>query len=242
MLSEELRHRVLSQESISSVARGAGVPQATLQEFAVGKPDGTYADLRLSNAQKLITYFDMFPYSSTRARKGKRMKLQTELLACNCSDSPEKFKERLIDTLLDQFPGESIDTLTCTPEMSLRFCECVREQVGAEPLHEPVILKALMNIRKSSDCPTGLRSRSRTLLKDELAHCGCAIAPSDFKDQLVTCLASMYRDQTVDELVCHPREAMALCNYVRRQIGCAALSDKLILRTLMNIRKENSSD
>ena len=32
------------------------VPQPTLQEFAVGRHDGSFADIRLSSAQKLINY------------------------------------------------------------------------------------------------------------------------------------------------------------------------------------------
>ena len=43
------------------------------------------------------------------------MLLSAELEASECQDSPEKFKERLIDGIVVQFPGQTIDGLLCSP-------------------------------------------------------------------------------------------------------------------------------
>lgn len=166
------------------------------------------------------------------------MLLADELRACECTDSPEKFRERLIDSLSETFPGRSIDSLVCTPVDALSYCEKIRDEVGAQALYDVVILKSLMNIRKRKDCPTGLKSAGpRRNLKRELQEAGCQSGAAAFKELVGDCLADMYKSRTIDELICHPREARALCNYVRTQAQCSSLTDNLILSTLMNVRK-----
>jgi len=241
MLAEILRRYILEDDSISAVARGSGVPQATLQEFVVGKRDGTYADLRLSSAQLLIDYyrlFDSIDFGKPNPKRKKRMLLKNELAACGCTDSPDEFRERLIDAMLVHCPGMTIDTLVCDPAMALSYFEYVRDGVGSEALHEVIVLKTLMNIRRQKGCPTGLRSTGRRRnLKKEIENVECDIDPSRFKELTCDCHADMYKSVTIDEIVCHPREAMALCAQVRNRTGCQALSDELILSTLMNVRK-----
>lgn len=239
-LDEILRRCVLDDTSISAVARETGIPQATLQEFAVGKADGSYSDLRLSSAQKLIEHYGIDQQVSlpTTSRKGKCMLLATELAACGCSDSPEKFKERLIDGLTNWFPGRSIDSIVCNPEDALAYCHQIFEGIGAEYLHEAVILKTLMNIRKSKHCPTDLRSKGpRRHLTTRLRDAGCDIPADDFRDLVCDCLADMYKSRTIDEIVCHPKQAHVLCNFARMKAKCDDLSDELILNTIMNVRK-----
>lgn len=169
------------------------------------------------------------------------MKLKDELRAGECQDSPEKFRERLIDNLISEFPNRTIDSLVCSPEDALSYCKSIREGVGSEYLSDIIILKALMNIRKVKECPTELKSSGRRRnVKKELLSAGCDMSPVMFKDMTVDCMASMYRDLTIDELVCQPRDARALCNHARSVSGCAALSDEFILSTLMNVRKASS--
>ncbi len=239
LLSELLRRCVLNDTSISFVARETGVPQPTLQEFAVGKPDGTFADLRLSSAQRLIEYYGIDSGLSCPTKKGsRRMILADELEVCECSDSPEKFRDRLIDGLMDWFPDRTIDSLVCAPMDALDYCDKIREGVGSESLFDAVILKSLMNIRKRKDCPTGLKSIGRRrVVKRELEIAGCKMEAKAFKELVGDCLADMYKSRTIDELVCHPREASALCNYVRNRSECGDLTDEFILSTLMNVRK-----
>lgn len=246
LLSDLLRHCVLNDTSISSVARETGVPQPTLQEFAVGKPDGTFADIRLSSAQRLIEYYGIdadltFPARNKTKKGSRRMLLADELQACECNDSPEKFRARLIDGLMESYPGRTIDGLLCVPSDALEYCATIREGVGTESLHDAVILKTLMNIRKQKDCPTGLQSKGgRRMLKRELVNVGCELAARDFRELVGDCLADMYKSRTIDEMLCHPREARALCNYVRSRSGCASLTDELVLSTLVNVRKAGS--
>ena len=241
-LADVLRRCVLDDKSISLVARKTGVAQATLQEFAVGKSDGSYADLRLSSAQRLIDHYGIQDGNRKRRKPrkngGKRMKLVEELQAGECADSPEKFRERLVDHLIDSYPETTIDELVCTPDLALSYCNGIRDQVGSEFLSDVVILKALMNIRKQKSCPKGLKSRGRRRnVKRELLNAGCDLSPDLFKDLVVDCLAAMFRDLTIDELVCQPREARPLCNYVRSRAECRGLTDNFILSTLMNVRK-----
>ena len=240
-ISDLLRRCVRGGPSISFIARETGIPQATLQEFAAGLPDGSYADLRLSSAQKLIDYFglDSALRNVEITNKGvKRMRLAQELNVCNCSDSQEKFEMRLIDCLMDSFPNKTIDDMVCEPRNSILFCHTIRNQVASEALHDAIILKTLMNIRKRKNCPTGLKTiRKRKTLKKKLQEIGCDIPAMEFRELVVDCFGSMYKSITIDEIVCHPREALALCNFVRMKSGNEDLPDKLILQTLMNIRK-----
>jgi hypothetical protein len=244
LLSDILRRCVLNDTSISAVARETGVPQPTLQEFAVGKPDGTFADLRLSSAQRLIDHYGIdggLKLPST-TKKGRRMILADELRACECTDSPEKFRERLTDGLAASFPGRSIDSLVCTPLDALTYCEKIRDGVGSQTLCDVVILKSLMNIRKQKDCPTGLKSAGpRRNLKRDLQDAVCRLEAKAFKELVGDCLADMYKSRTIDEMICHPREARALCNYIRSRAQCTSLTDDLILSTLMNVRKAAGS-
>ena len=240
-LADVLRRCVLDDRSISEVSRKTGVPQPTLQEFAVGKSDGSYADLRLSSAQRLIDHYG-FHAAVVRNRSNengvKRMRLADELRACEIQDSPEKFRERLIENLMDQFPEVTIDDLVCAPTDALEFCNTIREGYGSEYLSDTVILKSLMNIRKRKDCPKGLKSRGRRrVLKKELLNAGCYADPDTFKELVVDLMNQSFGEQTVDELVCQPREARMLCNAVREKAECNELPDDLILGTLMNVRK-----
>lgn len=245
LVAELLRDCVMKEESISLVARESGVSQATLQEFVVGKSDGTFADLRLSSAEKLISYFGIdqsLRVPGSNEKRSLKMLLASELKACDCSDSPEKFKERLIDGLSEFYPGQTIDGLVCTPIEALDYCNKIREGIGSESLADIVILKTLMNIRKAKNCPSGLRSkRTRRVLSKELQSCGCELSPASFKELVGDCLADMYKSTTIDEIVCHPRQALALCNHIRMRASCGTLSDRLILSTLMNARKAINS-
>lgn len=166
------------------------------------------------------------------------MLLAVELKAGECADSPAKFNKRLIDGIIKLCPKQTIDGLVCNPEQSLEFCNSIRAGVGSKCLSDAVILKALMNIRRRKDCPTGLKPiRTRRVLKKELQHCDCSLESGAFRELAVDCLADMYKSRTIDELVCHPREARMLCNYIRKRADCKSLPDQLILSTLMNIRK-----
>ena len=63
---------------------------------------------------------------------------------------------------------------------------------------------------------------------------GCDLTAEEFRELLIDSLASMYRDQTIDELLCHPFEASDFTGYVGRRARCRELSNSLILRSLVN--------
>lgn len=67
---------------------------------------------------------------------------------------------------------------------------------------------------------------------------GVEMERDEFVDLLVEEFgASYYGQWTVDELVLHPREAMNFCDTVRRKMGWLLVPDDIILRPLMNRRK-----
>ncbi len=67
---------------------------------------------------------------------------------------------------------------------------------------------------------------------------GVNLSREDFGDEMVSDFAATYRDAwTVDELLLHPREAVRFCDDVRRQHGYHDLPDDIILRMIINRRK-----
>ena len=165
------------------------------------------------------------------------MRLATELIAYGISDAPDAFRDRLIAKLLKAFPGRSIDSIVCRPPDAIRYCEMIREDVTSDP-PDVVILKSLMNIRRMKSCPTGLKSpQTKKNLKYKLSELGCTINADEFRELVSDCLADMYHSQTIDEILCHPHEAAALCNYVRNRGESDEMADELILTTLLNNRK-----
>jgi len=240
-LADLLRQCVLNDVSVASVARQTGLPQATLQEFVHGKPDGTFADLRLSSAQRLIEFYGI-DQSLLRPedyrRKRYLMNLEVELESCGCADTPAEFNNRLIHKLLAAFPGRSIDGILCEPDDAIEYCDLIREEIATRSLGDHIILKALTNIRKRKDCPTDLKSAgTRRSLKLRLRDIGSQMAPDVFQTLTVDCMADMYKSRTLDELLCHPTESRELCRFVRRKGKDPAFSDVLILKTLLNNRK-----
>jgi hypothetical protein len=74
-------------------------------------------------------------------------------------------------------------------------------------------------------------------LGDRLIENGCSIPLADFQNQLAAIMAEMYRTWSVDELLLHPSEGLEFCAVVRRQTNCRDLPEDLILRCLLNRRK-----
>lgn len=169
--------------------------------------------------------------------QGPYMNLETELTAAGYNRSVEEFNRTLIDTLISAFPNRTIDRLACIPVDAIQYAKAVQQLPASGNIPEYVILKALMNIRRRKDCPRGLQRRSPRILRTWLRKLGCSMKASTFRTFCVDCLADMYKSQTVDEVVCHPNEAIQLCNYARKRASCITLSDDIILSTLMNTRK-----
>ncbi len=198
--------------------------------------------LRLAATKELEDAARSVPFLAPPAKpqlilKEQRVRLSTELSVYGISESPDSFRERLIEKLLSDFPGRSIDSVVCGPPDAIRYCELIRQDVASNP-PDVVILKTLMNIRRKKSCPTGLKSlNTKKRLKSKLSEIGCDIDEDQFRELVSDCLADMYKSQTIDEVLCHPQEAAALCNYIRSRGECDELTDELILTTLLNNRK-----
>lgn len=240
-LSESLRQMVLSTGATARVARESGVPQATLHEFVSGRSDGTYPDIRLGVAQKLLNYFHAKGtgqrLSGFKARtKGLTMTLKKELIAHGCPDSAEKFRDRLVDTLRNRFSGYTIDMLLCRPEKAAEFAADVISETDGK-LDEFFVLHQLLNLRKRKDCPTELKgSRKRQTLVAALAEYDIDVDAEEFRDIIANSFLAIHRDLPPDRLLCLPTEAKAYCQHLRSTFQ--DIPDELILRTLLNIRKK----
>lgn len=67
---------------------------------------------------------------------------------------------------------------------------------------------------------------------------GVNLTRQDLSDLMVSNFAEVYRDSwTIDELLLHPREAVRFCDDVRRKHGYFDLPDDIILRSILNRRK-----
>ena len=153
------------------------------------------------------------------------MKLSENLRACGFEGTPENFRSMLLESLRSDFPTSTIDAVLRTPAVATRFCECIREQFPNANLHDALVLGALMNVRRRKECPQkliGLPSKVR--LSTLLAEGGCTMGVADFRKLAAACLEMMCKGQSIHEVLCHPREALALCEYIRvkcKEIGRA---------------------
>jgi hypothetical protein len=67
---------------------------------------------------------------------------------------------------------------------------------------------------------------------------GVDMEKEDFIDRMCEEFNNTYRGQmSVDELLLHPREALVFCDGVRRTLGNFDLPDDIILRSVMQRRK-----
>ena len=74
--------------------------------------------------------------------------------------------------------------------------------------------------------------------KFDPAEFGVALGKEQFVDQMVEDFNLTYRGTwTIDELLLHPGEASVFCGDVRRKHHYFDLPDDIILRVIMNARK-----
>jgi transcriptional regulator with XRE-family HTH domain len=96
---------------------------------------------------------------------------------------------------------------------------------------------AAMDISLDQLTPRGKRMSRK--LETELEEAGCKLTPEGFRELLEDRKATTSPAWTIDELVCNPKDAMGFCDVIRTETGCQNLSDSLILRTLMNVRRSH---
>lgn len=73
-------------------------------------------------------------------------------------------------------------------------------------------------------------------LSEELKQNGFNDEPDVFRDILVDHMFNGFGSWTIDDLLCHPAEALEYCEGVRKRTG-GNIPDYVILKTLLNIRK-----
>ncbi len=167
------------------------------------------------------------------------MKLSENLKACGFEGTPEDFKAMLLESLRTDFPMSSIDVVLRTPAVATRFCEFVRERFPNANLHDAIVLGTLMNIRRRKECSQNLiGTPSKVKLSKLLADGGCSMGVSDFRELVAACLKTMCRGQPIHSVICHPREALALCEFIKAKSKASSLPHSLILQVLLTFRKK----
>ncbi len=83
--------------------------------------------------------------------KGKKMKrkLEEELAAGGCGLDPSAFRDLLLDQKERTSPSWTVDELVCHPDDAKNYCDAVRVATDAPRLPDDLILRTLMNIRRS---------------------------------------------------------------------------------------------
>ena len=76
-------------------------------------------------------------------------RLETELKEVGCDMSAAEFREMLEEKKALSTPAWTIDDLVCHPIEARQFCDMVRQISTCEKLDDAVILRTLMNARKS---------------------------------------------------------------------------------------------
>jgi hypothetical protein len=166
------------------------------------------------------------------------MKLSENLKACGFESTPESFKAMLLESLCTDFPTSTIDAVLRTPAVATRFCECVRERFPNANLHDAIVLGTLMNIRKRKECSQKLiGTPSKVKLSKLLSDGGCSMGVADFRKLVAACLEAMCKGQTIHDVICHPRESLALCEFIKTKSKASALPHSLILQVLLTFRK-----
>lgn len=167
-----------------------------------------------------------------------KMKLSENLKACGFEGTSEGFEAMLLESLRTDFPTSTIDAVLRTPAVATRFCEFVREQFPSANLHDAIVLGTLMNIRRRKECsPKLIGNPSKVKLSKLLADGGCSMGVSDFRELVASCLETMCKGQSIHQVICHPREALALCEYIRSKSRAVSLQHSLILQVLLTYRK-----
>jgi hypothetical protein len=95
-----------------------------------------------------------------------------------------------------------------------------------------------MSIRRRKECPKKLiGGPSKVKLSKLLTDGGCSMGVTEFRRLVAGCLESMCEGQSIHTVLCHPREALALCEFIKTKSKAATLPHSLILKVLLSIRK-----
>jgi len=76
-------------------------------------------------------------------------RLEDELAEFDCGLDPSAFRELLETRKHQMAPSYTVDELVCRPDDAKAYCNSIRSEAGCSRVPDFVILKALMNIRRS---------------------------------------------------------------------------------------------
>lgn len=77
----------------------------------------------------------------------------------------------------------------------------------------------------------------KLVLEQQLEDSGAGIGASAFRKIVSEIFLRLYPGWTDEDLMVNPRESRLFCHVVRRAVGCRKLPDPVVLKTLINIRK-----
>ncbi len=77
-------------------------------------------------------------------------KLETELDECGCDLTPAAFRDVLVDKKHATSPAWTIDELVCHPDEAKEYCNVIRAELNCPKMDDSLILRTLMNIRRSN--------------------------------------------------------------------------------------------
>jgi hypothetical protein len=68
---------------------------------------------------------------------------------------------------------------------------------------------------------------------------GCELPVDEFQARLMDAFHRRYPAWTVDDLLCHPRDAIRFCDRIREATQCHDLPNGVIVKILVDMRKHD---
>jgi transcriptional regulator with XRE-family HTH domain len=108
-------------------------------------------DPRLSMLRKFAEAMEIPLDHLTPKAKGRKMirKLEDELSDFDCKMDAGTFRELIEERKAVTSPSWTIDELVCHPEEAKSYCQSIREATECQSLPDHLILRTLMNVRRS---------------------------------------------------------------------------------------------
>ncbi|MFO0886232.1 MAG: hypothetical protein U0894_18985 [Pirellulales bacterium] len=156
------------------------------------------------------------------------------------SGDVKSFKKYIVKEFNKGRGKRTIDDVLCDPVSAKAFCEAVRESLGSSDFFDGLILAALLNVRKNPSLKTQSDAKKKrpATLQAKLKQCGLSVADQkDLGAKITGSLREIFKGYTIDNILCYPDEALALCRDIKADDPYKGVSDELILRKLLSIRK-----
>jgi hypothetical protein len=139
------------------------------------------------------------------------------------------------------YPGLSVDEMLCDWPTSYDFCRRLGIKFNLPDGHGPATLRDLLHIRKHHRHllpPTVPKPAER--MDARLAVAWPDVDPTTFRDTIRSTYLDLHSTEPVEHVLCDWRRAAKFCEVVTDLLGRERLveSDGLILRTLLNMRRQ----